>query len=114
MKHKIHSMHQNSLAAYYQEQDKLAGRALLIWTVLLAQGAMTDRQLMEDMGFTDPNAVRPRLTELCKAHWCYEAGNINCHSTGKRVRLVAARSREERNVIISRLVTPQLELFKAA
>lgn len=47
---------------------------------------------------------------------CYEAGNVDCNVTGKRVRLVAARTKEQRDQYIKNLIKDlgQLELFPKA
>jgi hypothetical protein len=109
-------MHTNSLKCYGEERDSLGKRASLIHQLLLDKGALTDRDVMELLGFKEPNATRPRLTELIKSHWCYEVGDINCPVTGKRVRLVAARTKEERDLHIKVLKTSfgQLDLFTIA
>jgi hypothetical protein len=110
------SIHQNSLRCYGEERDNLGKRASLIYNLLREKGALTDRDVMTMLGFKEPNATRPRLTELIKASWCYEVGDIDCIVTGKRVRLVAARTAQEReaHLKVLRVGFGQLELFHVA
>jgi len=108
-------MHRNSLKVYAELKDKMSARARVIHTLLLSVGAMTDRQVMHRLNYTEPNMCRPRCSELIQSHWCYEAGHINDHETGKRVRLVAARTAQERREFLASLETQkppkQLDLF---
>jgi hypothetical protein len=108
-------MHTNSLRCYGEERDNLGKRASLIYSLLLSKGALTDRDVMDLLSFREPNAVRPRLTELIQSHWCYEVGNKDCHVTGKRVRLVAARTSDQRDQYIKNLIRDitQLDLFSS-
>ena len=85
------AMHQNSLAAYRVEEPRLSKRATAILAWITEAGPRTDRQVMQGMGFTDMNAVRPRITELIDAHLLMEVGDITCPVTGKRVRRVDIR-----------------------
>ena len=43
---------------------------------------------MKRLGYSDPNAVRPRITELIKKGFLEESGVIVCAFTKKRVRMV--------------------------
>jgi hypothetical protein len=105
-------MHTNSLRCYSEERDNLGKRASLIYNLLLEKGALTDRDVTKMLGFTELNCCRPRLTELIKSHWCYEVGDIDCCVTGKRVRLVAARTAEQRqdHIKVMSAAKGQLEL----
>jgi hypothetical protein len=86
------AMHANSLAAYESEAPRLGARCKLIYDFVKASGrAWTDRQLMTALGFTDPNATRPRITDLIKAGMLEECGDVIDSQTGKRVRLVRAK-----------------------
>ena len=51
-------------------------------------GSFTDREIMLGLGFTDPNCVRPRITELINRGVLEECGSLIDHHTGKRVRKV--------------------------
>lgn len=88
-------MHQNSLEAY-QTIDDLGDRQVAIYRTLMISGPMTDRAVAEEMGFGDMNSVRPRITELVHAGFAKEVGNVHCHVTGRKVRLVRSVSQAER------------------
>ena len=81
-------VHQNSIAAFYQEQTKLSRRAADVLWFIREHGACTDREVMNGLGFSEPNAVRPRITELLEAGLLVDVGNTRCHFTGKTVRKV--------------------------
>ena len=84
--HALHDMHANSLAAF--DGVELGKReALVLSCYLLAGVAITDRDAMLRLGFTDPNAVRPRVTSLVDRGLLQEIGNVRDEITGKRVRL---------------------------
>ncbi len=87
------NMHENSLAAYGQERAHLSDRAFRIYKLLAEHPEpMTDRQIMETLGFHEPNAVRPRITELVNKHGLVcEVGKVCCPVTGKAVREVQAK-----------------------
>ena len=50
--------------AYYEIQTETPKRRKMIYQALREGGPQTAHELMERLGFSDPNAVRPRLTEL--------------------------------------------------
>ncbi len=82
------SVHANSVASYHSELPKLSTRAEAIYDWILEHGPRSDRQVMEGMGFREPNQVRPRITELLDAKRLMEVGDVVCPLTGKRVRRV--------------------------
>lgn len=87
-------MHINSLTAYYEEKEKLHRRQQNILSFLENQRVeMTDRQIMFRMGFTEPNAVRPRITELIEKGFLEECGKVKCLVTKKNVRTVRIKPR---------------------
>lgn len=81
-------MHSNSIAAYYGTQALLSKRAAAVLEFLQQCGPATDRQVMLGLGFSEPNSVRPRITELMEAGLVIETGSTRCTTTGKTVRLV--------------------------
>tara|TARA_X000001382_G_scaffold127171_1_gene114693 strand:- start:120 stop:392 length:273 start_codon:yes stop_codon:yes gene_type:complete len=86
------NVHENSLNCYYQERPKLSKRAKHIHNFFCeAQGVYTDRQVQVEMGFDEPNNVRPRITELIKAGMLEEVGKAKCNVTGKSVRMVSRK-----------------------
>lgn len=86
-----HQMHDNSRRAYSESMDELSRRERECYGVLAASmRPLTDREVMESLGFTDPNAVRPRLTELVSDLWAEEVDTQRDHVTGKMVRRLSA------------------------
>lgn len=84
-------MHANSLAAFREDADKLSAREMLILDLLVRRrGGFTDREIMVALGFSEPNTVRPRVTELIDAGFVTEIGSRRCSTTGKTVRVVDA------------------------
>jgi len=84
-------VHANSLKTYREDAVKISLRAEKILAVLrYTKVAMTDREIMRHLCFSDPNTVRPRITELLDAGLITEAGNTKDELTGKTVRKVKA------------------------
>jgi len=83
-------MHKNSLKTYDEERYRLNDRASKIFELLRANpgSSYTDRQIMTRLGFSEPNQVRPRITELIERELVTECGSVKCDVTGKTVRLV--------------------------
>lgn len=91
MTHASHVMHQHSLQAYEQEEVKLSRRASEILSWIARNGPKTDREVMQGMGFNEPNSVRPRISELIGAGKLMEVCNRKDATTGKTVRVVDVR-----------------------
>lgn len=91
MTHATHRMHDNSIATYREEESKLSARAGAILAWLYVHGPHTDRGVMEGMGFTEPNQVRPRITELIESGKLMEVCTVICPKTRKPVRKVDIR-----------------------
>lgn len=81
-------IHANSITAYHAERDRLSARAALVLAWVRSHGPCTDRQVMAGMGFSEPNSVRPRITELVEMGLLREIGSVRCATTGKTVRRV--------------------------
>lgn len=60
-------MHENSLNAYKEQNPTLNKRCLEVLAAIMELKVATDLQIMEHLGYTDPNKVRPRVTDLKKA-----------------------------------------------
>ncbi len=92
-------IHQNSLSAHAEERDagRLSKRATEIINAFKAdlEELWTDRQVMRHLGFMEPNAVRPRITELIKCGKLEECGSMRDPQTGKRVRVVRLRQGQQ-------------------
>lgn len=82
-------MHVNSLAAFWEGEEMLFGkRELAVLAALRAHGPMTDREVMLRLDFSDPNAVRPRITGLMEDGVLVECGEKSDPITRKTVRIV--------------------------
>jgi hypothetical protein len=84
------SHHENSSLTYRQNLEKFGKRARGIYFSLRIHGPMTERDIMNLVGFREMNSVRPRVTELKKAGLVEECGYRICPATGARVRVVRA------------------------
>ena len=81
-------IHANSIAAYHSSGLMISRRAQMVIDWVRANGQATDRQVMRGLGFVEPGAVRPRITELIGIGALREVGSTRCPATGKTVRLV--------------------------
>jgi hypothetical protein len=81
-------IHQNSIKAY-RELSK-SERCQAIFRVYdVHQRPLTDRQVKDYLGFSEMNAVRPRISEMIQQGVLVECINKEKdHVTGKTVRLV--------------------------
>lgn len=82
-------MHAHSLEGHREEQPTFAPRLSAILAVYAQHGRLTDRDVMRRLGYTDPNSVRPRVTEAIKAGLLEEIGLTEDRVTGKTVRVCA-------------------------
>lgn len=101
-------IHPHSVLAYWEGNDGLFGQRhkKVIEVLRRATLAQTDREVMIACGFTDPNAVRPRITELLEAEILVEAGTTECPVTHKTVRLVTLRKvKPEAQFVMSDILT---------
>jgi hypothetical protein len=92
--HAEHRMHENSVAAFREEEPKLSARAAAILEWVRTHGPHTDREIAYGMGFGENlNAVRPRITELMESPHArlMEVCSRRCPKTGKTVRVVDVR-----------------------
>lgn len=81
-------MHDNSLEAYRSEKHKLSAREAVILTYMRSVGrAVSDREIMQGLGFSEPNMCRPRVNELLKQGLIVRTGNAVCKVTRKSVRI---------------------------
>ena len=85
-------MHQHSLTAHAEERcsGNLSKRCQKILGYLENVGYLgrSDRQIMTALGFVDPNAVRPRVSDLIRQGVLEECGSVRDPATGKQVRRV--------------------------
>lgn len=100
----MQQMHQNSLAAFYAgEKGFFNARQQQILAAFASWGRATDRDICNLLGFTDLNAVRPRITELLDDGVLEEAGDQVCVVSKKTVRVCRIRPSNS---------DAQLELFR--
>ena len=92
LKPRTQRVHENSRKAYHEERPKLSKRCADILHGMRHGAMLTDRDIMGHMGFTDMNAVRPRITELIDAGYLMEVGKVKCPVTGKTVRVVGVNA----------------------
>lgn len=80
------TIHANSVLAYQSLQ--LSDRCRVVLRIFMdTLQPMTDREAMQRLGFTDPNAVRPRITEMVESGWLEECGTAIDSDTKKAVRI---------------------------
>ena len=82
------AVHENSIAAYHSSVPMISRRARMVLEWVRKNGQATDRQVMQGLGFIEPGAVRPRITEAIAMGMLREVGSTRCPATGKTVRLV--------------------------
>ncbi len=80
------TVHANSIASFVTLSKTERCRAILTVYRESVRG-LTDRQVMEAMGFTDGNSVKPRISEMVDDGRLAEVGKVKCHVTGKTVRI---------------------------
>lgn len=103
------SIHPNSVSAYWQGRLELFGKRhqKVIAALRAARSPLTDREVMIACGFSDPNAVRPRITELVDAEIVLEVDAVTCPVTRKTVRRVKLATREAQSELpLAELLTP--------
>lgn len=69
--------------AYYESRDAAPTRRRILFDALKKYGPQTADELMDRLGYTDPNAVRPRLTELKETGLIETIGKRESRRTGK-------------------------------
>lgn len=84
------ALHPHSIKAYREAFDALQGRKRKVFNYLAMYGAQTDRQVMDGLGYSDMNNVRPRITELMADNLADEVGHTKCPVTQRQVRVVKA------------------------
>lgn len=89
--HTAHALHANSLSAF-DSLDINKRESLILSAYALARAPMTDRECMTALGFTDMNAVRPRVTSLVASGYLWECGVVRDETTGRRVRACTTTS----------------------
>ncbi len=78
-------MHPNSVASF-AALDHHARKALVLSIFVGSNTPLTDRQVLERLGVTDPNFCRPRITELIELKKLIEVGKVWDPKTKRNVR----------------------------
>lgn len=85
-KHETHDMRETSLQAWL-ELPALGKMQQMVYDCILEHSRagfyLTDRELAKELGFSDPNNVRPRRYELMKMGVIVEAGKRPCSISHK-------------------------------
>jgi len=91
-----------SIEAYYdlRNEGRIGPMQRHVLDLIRRHPGRTDRELAELAGYTDPNALRPRRTELCEDGHIVPAGKRRCSITGRTALTWRVRGDN-----------PQLELF---
>lgn len=79
-------MHENSLSAW-RDLDTSDRCAAILAVYRNSTQPLTDRMVMEALGFTDGNAVKPRISEMVHNGYLCEVGKVKDHITKKSVRV---------------------------
>ena len=92
-------IHQNSLFAFQENATRLSKRERAIVEMLegdtMQHMGRTDRMIMNALGFTDPNAVRPRITALIERGVLEECGDCKDGITGMTIRRVRIKRAQQ-------------------
>lgn len=86
-------MHKNSVEAYFETSSVRAKRAKKVLGVYGSE-RLTDRQVMQRLGYVEINAVQPRITELIEAGALKEYGKAKDPTTHRTVRIVGIPPKE--------------------
>ena len=83
------AMHPHSLAAYHDgKTERFSRRAQEILAAIHELQTASDRHVCQRLGFSDMNAVRPRITELIRQGVLEECGETHDTVTDRMVRVV--------------------------
>lgn len=69
--------------AYYSSKSLAITRRKIIYSALRKYGPLAVDELMDKLGYNDPNQVRPRLTELKKDGLVETCGKRTSKRTGR-------------------------------
>lgn len=91
-------MHPNSLASW-RELDPGARHQLILSVYEASIQPLTDREVAQRLGFTDLNAVRPRITELIHDHKrLMECDSVIDGTTNRKVRTATIAKPRQRTI----------------
>ena len=87
-------MHINSLLAFDEERKTLNVRCERILRVIQKYPNLTDRSILIELGWSEMNMVRPRITEMIQRGLVLETGSMKCAITDRKCRTLAIPSFE--------------------
>lgn len=82
-------------ASHEEVKPRKEARRQQIMEAILEHGPMTVDELMDLLGYHDPNRVRPRLTELRQAGALCTIGKRRSRRSGKMVAVWAVKGQKE-------------------
>lgn len=82
----LSGMHINSLLAFDEARKSLNDRCQKILRVIEKFPDSTDRDILHELGWSDMNMVRPRITEMVQKGLVVETGSMTCGITGRKCR----------------------------
>lgn len=82
-------------AAHKEIKPKKEARSQQIMEAIIEHGPMTVDELMDILGYHDPNRVRPRLTELTQAGTLCTIGKRRSRRSGKMVAVWAVNEQKD-------------------
>ena len=72
-----------SLLAFYSVKEDLGLRQALVLEQIRKVPLLTAKEISHNMGYSDPNSVRPRITELQKKGLIKAYSKRECRVSGK-------------------------------
>ena len=78
---------ENSLHSFLQEESegRFGKRNKEVFELIVKKEGLTSREIMIELGYSELNNVRPRLTELLKGSRIKEGNKVKCQYTNKSV-----------------------------
>lgn len=70
-----------SLLAYMELQPDLSHRQMIVYEIIKLYNGLTDTEIANKLGFSDPNKVRPRRKELYDLGLVRAVGKRQCSIT---------------------------------
>lgn len=77
------AVRETSVISLQELRDELGARQRFVLDLIESFPDCTDRELAMKAGFTDPNSIRPRRSELFHKGLVAESGKRRCRVTGK-------------------------------
>ena len=104
-------MHMNSMEAFHDLKPDARRKLILNVFWKFYPQAISDRMVAQELGFSDMNCVRPRITELKEECLIRETTKKRDETTGMPVRFSRPTTEEEREEWKKQQDTGQLTLW---